>query len=112
MQLGRLSIVFVVALAGLTALPAIASETRRSAIVIAVESQKDSVVNIHGQKLVPSDGEASGELRRVNGMGTGVVVDPRGYVVTNFHVVEGVKRIEVTLSCGRTVAATLVSFVV
>jgi serine protease Do len=42
-------------------------------------------------------------------MGTGVIVDARGYVVTNYHVVEGVRRIEVTLSSGRTVAATLVS---
>lgn len=96
-------------LAAVAALPAVASEARRSAIVVAVESQKDSVVNIHGQKLVPSEGESTGELRRVNGMGTGVVVDPRGYVVTNYHVVEGVKRIEVTLSSGRTVAASLVS---
>ena len=86
-----------------------ASESRRSAIVVAVESQKDSVVNIHGQKLVPADGEGAGELRRVNGMGTGLVLDPRGYVVTNYHVVEGVKRIEVTLSSGRTVSASLVS---
>jgi serine protease Do len=90
-------------------LPAAGSEARRSAIVIAVESQKDSVVNIHGQKLVPSEGEGAGEVRRVNGMGTGVVIDPRGYVVTNYHVVEGVKRIEVTLASGRTVAAALVS---
>jgi len=45
----------------------------------------------------------------VNGMGTGVIVDPRGYVVTNYHVVEGVRRIEVTLASGRTTAAMLVS---
>jgi serine protease Do len=83
---------------------------RRTAIVRAVESQRDAVVNIHGQKVVggAEDG-TGGELRRVNGMGTGVVVDPRGYVVTNYHVVEGVRRIEVTLSSGRTTAATLVS---
>jgi serine protease Do len=83
---------------------------RRTAIVRAVESQRDAVVNIHGQKLVGSAEDGSGgELRRVNGMGTGVVVDPRGYVVTNYHVVEGVRRIEVTLSSGRTTAASLVS---
>jgi serine protease Do len=38
-----------------------------------------------------------------------VVVDPRGYVVTNYHVVEGVRRIEVTLASGKTTSATLVS---
>ena len=90
--------------------PTSAGEGRRTAIVRAIESTRDSVVNIHGQKLVPNpDDEAAGELRRVNGMGTGVVIDSRGYVVTNYHVVEGVRRIEVTLASGKTSAATLVS---
>jgi len=87
-----------------------AEEGRRTAIVSAIESTRDSVVNIHGQKFVPNpDDETAGELKRVNGMGTGVVVDPRGYVVTNYHVVEGVRRIEVTLASGKTTSATLVS---
>jgi serine protease Do len=107
MQFWRRCLAIAVALAAGS--PLAASESRRSPIVIAVESQKDSVVNIHGQKMVPSDGDGASELRRVNGMGTGLVLDSRGYVVTNYHVVEGVKRIEVTLSSGRTVAATLVS---
>jgi serine protease Do len=101
-----LAVAIVAAAAGR---PATASEARRSAIVRAIESQRDAVVNIHGQKLVGGAGEENGELKRVNGMGTGVVIDARGYVVTNFHVVEGVRRIEVTLSSGRTTAATLVS---
>jgi serine protease Do len=86
-----------------------ASEARRSVIVRAIESQRDAVVNIHGQKMVGGTEEDGGEMRRVNGMGTGVVIDSRGYVVTNFHVVDGVRRIEVTLASGKTVAATLVS---
>jgi serine protease Do len=88
---------------------AAASELRRSAIVEAVASCRDSVVNIHGEKIVPPAQDASGDLKRVNGMGTGVVIDSRGYVVTNFHVVEGIKRIEVTLANGRTTAASLVA---
>jgi serine protease Do len=78
-------------------------------IVRAIESQRDAVVNIHGQKMVGGTEEDGGEMRRVNGMGTGVVIDSRGYVVTNFHVVDGVRRIEVTLASGKTVAATLIS---
>ena len=90
--------------------PAQAGETRRTAIVQAIEKARDSVVNIHGQKLISSpDDDAGAELRRVNGMGTGVVIDPRGYIVTNYHVVEGVRRIEVTLASGRTTTATLIS---
>ncbi|MFM8497726.1 MAG: trypsin-like peptidase domain-containing protein, partial [Planctomycetia bacterium] len=89
--------------------PATGAESRRTAIVRAVESTRDSVVNIHGQKLVAANDDSGAEQRRVNGMGTGVVIDPRGYVVTNYHVVEGVRRIEVTLASGKTVSATLVS---
>ncbi|MEN9667331.1 MAG: putative serine protease HhoB precursor, partial [Planctomycetota bacterium] len=90
--------------------PAQAGEMRRTAIVQAIEKARDSVVNIHGQKLIANtDDEAGGELRRVNGMGTGVIIDPRGYIVTNYHVVEGVKRIEVTLASGRTTTAALLS---
>ncbi len=29
-------------------------------------------------------------------MGTGVIIDPRGYIVTNYHVVDGVREIQVT----------------
>ena len=85
-----------------------AEDIRRTAIVRAIESCRDSVVNIHGEKYV-SDSSDDSEDRRVNGMGTGVVIDARGYAVTNFHVVDGVREIEVTLASGRTVAARLVS---
>ena len=65
-------------------------DMRRTDIVRAIESTRDSVVNIHGQKLVaPSEDDLSNDLRRVNGMGTGVIIDDRGYVVTNYHVVAG-----------------------
>ncbi len=88
---------------------AVASELRRSAIVEAVASCRDSVVNIHGEKTVPPAADGTRDVKRVNGMGTGVVIDSRGYVVTNFHVVEGIKRIEVTLASGHTTAASLVA---
>ena len=85
-----------------------AEDLRRTAIVRAIESCRDSVVNIHGEKYVSNSSDES-EDRRVNGMGTGVVIDARGYAVTNFHVVDGVHEIEVTLASGRTVAAHLIS---
>jgi serine protease Do len=37
---------------------------------------------------------------RINGMGTGIIIDPRGYIVTNHHVVEDVNIIRVRLSDG------------
>src|SRR5579864_9008493 len=33
----------------------------------------------------------------VRGAGSGLLIDPRGYVVTNYHVVQGAQNIEVTL---------------
>jgi len=46
--------------------------------------------------------------RRVNGMGTGVVIDGRGYILTNYHVVEGVQRIQVTLADGNMLIARVI----
>lgn len=105
-----LPVIAVCVMANRTTCNCLASDSRRSAIVTAIETQRDSVVNIHGQKMIASpDDEAGAEMRRVNGMGTGVVIDGRGYIVTNYHVVEGVKRIEVTMESGKTTTAVLVS---
>jgi serine protease Do len=41
-------------------------------------------------------------------MGTGVVIDPRGYILTNHHVVDGVRRINVTLNTGQSYVAQIV----
>ena len=104
-------LIVAVLMAASTAVPTAAhEESRRTSIVQAIESNRDCVVNIHGQKVIASpDDDSGGEARRVNGMGTGVVIDPRGYILTNYHVVEGVRRIEVTMASGKTTSATLVS---
>jgi serine protease Do len=86
-------------------LPARANELRRTAIVRAVEEAIPSVVNIHGEKL--EDG--TDPTKRVNGMGTGIVIDEQGYIVTNYHVVEGVERIQVSTHRGETVIGRLVA---
>jgi len=78
-----------------------ASELRRNAIVKAVENARSGIVNIHGQKTITAEQDPSlrGEApKKVNGMGTGVFIDERGYILTNHHVVDGVKKIEVTLA--------------
>ncbi len=88
------------------------TELRRSAIVVAVERARPAIVNIHGEKTVASDGKSTqgGDVaRRVNGMGTGVILDERGYIATNFHVVDGVKKITVTTADRETYVADLLS---
>ncbi len=87
--------------------PAGASELRRTAIVKAVQQAAPAVVYIRGEKtVVQSTGYDLHETaRRVNGMGTGLIIDERGYILTNSHVVEGVERIQVTLHNGRAYTA-------
>jgi serine protease Do len=89
---------------------AVASHLRRTPIVEAVEKASPSVVNIHGRKTVPAgDVQFGAEAgRQVNGMGTGVVIDERGYIITNYHVVEGVRQIQVTLADGSTTVGRLI----
>lgn len=89
-----------------------ASELRVTPTVRLVQQARPSIVNIHGQKTVqPSDdGFRRGDgPQNVNGMGTGVIVDERGYILTNFHVVDGVREIQVTLADERTLVAKLQS---
>ncbi len=99
------------AVASLSA-PAHGSDLRRTPIVQAVESARNSVVNIRGEKTLgpspaqPVVGEAG---RRVNGMGTGVVIDPRGYIITNHHVIDGVREIRVTTGDEKQYIASLVN---
>jgi serine protease Do len=88
------------------------SELRNSPIVKAVNAAAPSVVNIHGRKTVRAENASLGAgetVRQVNGMGTGIVIDPRGYIITNYHVVEGVSNIQVTLHDERAAVARLVA---
>ena len=83
-----------------------ASELRETPIVKAVQRARASVVNIRGEKTVPLPPDrppAHETSHRVNGMGTGVVIDPRGYIITNHHVVDGVREIQVTMADERAV---------
>ncbi|MCL4800769.1 MAG: trypsin-like peptidase domain-containing protein [Burkholderiales bacterium] len=49
-----------------------------------------------------------GATRRARSLGSGVVVSPSGYVLTNNHVVEGMDEIEVATPDGRTLKARIV----
>jgi serine protease Do len=86
---------------------------RRTKVVEAIDRVKAAVVNIHSERTVTS---ASADLyslapsqNRVNGMGTGIIVDPRGYIITNHHVVEDVSLLRIRLSDGSTHNATIVA---
>ena len=77
----------------------VGSELRQTPIVKIVQQVGPSVVSIRGEKTVTttvSQVVGSDAPHRVNGMGTGVIIDSRGYILTNYHVVDGVREIQVT----------------
>ncbi|QDT35941.1 trypsin-like peptidase domain-containing protein [Stratiformator vulcanicus] len=88
-----------------------ADDPRETPLVRAVKRVKSAVVNIHSEKTTYDDGSvfAPRKGRKVNGMGTGIIIDPRGYIVTNHHVVSGVDVLTATLEDASTFDATTVS---
>jgi len=84
---------------------AAASAARRTPVVDAVQKVQPSVVSISSEKKAASSSRwpfsAEENARpRVSGMGTGVILDGRGYILTNHHVVDKVQGIEIHLADG------------
>jgi len=90
----------------------LASDHRQTPLVRAVKRAETSVVNIHTEKTSRDLTGGFGALsnRKVNGMGTGIIVDERGYIVTNQHVVADVDVLRVTLHNGRTFQGEAISY--
>ncbi len=81
------------------------SKSRRTPVVEAVQKVMPSVVSISSEKRAASNSRwpfstEENQRPRVSGMGTGVIIDDRGYILTNQHVVDRVQNIEVHLSDG------------
>ncbi|SFJ54196.1 trypsin-like peptidase domain-containing protein [Planctomicrobium piriforme] len=79
--------------------PAVAASSyRNTERTRIVERAERSSVNIHTEKRQKSMDVvfSAGKATKINGMGTGIVIDERGYIVTNFHVVQDVERLRCT----------------
>ncbi|MGD9644833.1 MAG: S1C family serine protease [Pirellulales bacterium] len=78
------------------------------------QSVGPSVVHIDTEQFVRGDGRSTGwgnmPLQRRSGTGSGVIVDPEGYILTNYHVVAGVDSagLSVRLSDGRVISRATV----
>jgi serine protease Do len=88
------------------------SDARETPLVRAVRRALPAIVNIHSERTARDRDSAfdGNPGRKVNGMGTGVVVDERGYIVTNQHVINGVDSLRVTLYDGSTYSAEAISY--
>ena len=90
---------------------------------LAAQKAMPSVVNIYTSKEVQRSrnpllndpalrrffGEQAGpRAERQSSLGSGVIVSPEGYILTNNHVVESADEIDVALADGRNVAAKVV----
>ena len=86
-----------------------AGDVRDTPLVRAVQQSRKSVVNIHTERMSADEKDSkffSSKSRKVTGMGTGVVIDERGYIVTNYHVIQDVDVITVTLDGGSSYEGT------
>lgn len=84
---------------------------RLTPITEVVKKTRGAVVNIHSERP-PSTEDFSvlgGAKNNINGMGTGIVIDSRGYIITNNHVVEDVTLLKTRLSDGTTYAAQVLA---
>ncbi len=70
-----------------------------------VDMNADSVVEI----LVSGTAQGYfGQMQPVEGAGSGVIYSKDGYIVTNYHVIQGANKVQVTLHNGETYPASIV----
>ncbi len=74
-------------------------------VVEVIEKTSRSVVNINTLRVFH---DFFYQVVPVKGMGSGFIVDERGYILTNNHVIANAERIAVTLTDGRVIEGKLV----
>jgi serine protease Do len=101
------------------AVPLLAAEPSDDPVVRAVQKALPAVVNISTEQVIERFGrDPFDELYRqffgqpepgIHSLGSGVLVDGDGWLVTNYHVVRRASEISVTMTDGTTCKARLVS---
>lgn len=76
-------------------------------IVAVVKKTMPAVVNISTVTLVE---DFFFGIYPSSGVGSGFIIDPKGYILTNYHVVEGARKIDVTLSEGKKYSGRVIGY--
>jgi len=76
-----------------------------SQVTGAVEKLSESVVGIDSTKLTRDNRFG---LVPIEGQGSGVIIDPRGTIVTNHHVIDDASKVQVHLKDGRTLVGEVI----
>jgi len=76
-----------------------------SSVLEVVEKVSRSVVNINTVRLLH---DFYYQVVPVQGMGSGVIIDQKGFIITNNHVIEGAEKIQATLASGDVLPGKLV----
>ena len=101
-----LAVAFVVVLARPELLPILNSTpiaSQPASYADAVDKSAPAVASIYTRRLVPSSTfpEASDQYRLNTSLGSAVVIDPEGYLVTNYHVIADAAEIRAQFADGR-----------
>ncbi len=92
------------------------TQSRRTAIVTAVERASPAVVNISAirsvTQLTSFDEWFWGDAprRSLREVGSGVIINKDGHILTNHHVIEEAERIKVTIADGRELDAQIIGY--
>lgn len=78
----------------------------------AVDRSAPSVANVYTRRLVPAPSDASDaeRLRLNTSLGSAVIIDAAGFLVTNYHVIAEAAEIRVQLADGRIADPRVVGF--
>ncbi len=78
----------------------------------AIDISAPAVANVYTKRLVPANSapDARNRFRLNTNLGSAVVIDPEGYLVTNYHVIAGAAEIRVQMSDGRIADPVVVGY--
>jgi serine peptidase DegS len=82
--------------------------TAQASYAEAVAASTAAVANIYTERILNPTRNPTGRTLRGRALGSGVVIDREGHVVTNWHVIANADQIRVQLADGRIATPTLV----